>query len=172
MKKLVDRYLASPIFYDTIVAMAIYAGVYFVFSKCSTAEAYPTKETILSIVSNLIGTCVSLAGFILAALTIIVTFKSNLKVKGIEHSDNALELIFSSHHYDKIVKVYRDAILELVILFIILYFVWLFSDLLVNTLTFATVVGVEMTSFTILRSLFILFTILKLEKHTLESKRQ
>jgi glycerol uptake facilitator-like aquaporin len=133
--------------------------------------AKPTKETLLNIISNLIGTCVSLAGFILAALTIIVTFKSNLKVKGIEHSDNALELIFSSQHYDNIVKVYRDAILEFVILSILLYFVWAFSDFLNDSLTFATMIGIEMASFTILRSLFILFKILKLEKHTIDSKR-
>ena len=99
MKKLrnktLDFYLKFPLFSDGILVFILYV----LHNKVSFFEFTLTdKNNQLNILSNLIGTSVSLSGFILAALTIIVTFKSNIKAKKIEESDNPLEMIFSSIH--------------------------------------------------------------------------
>jgi glycerol uptake facilitator-like aquaporin len=113
---------------------------------------------------ELISTSVSLAGFILAALTIIVTFKSNLKAKSIENSDNALDLIFSTGHYDNIVRVFKSSIIELVFCFVALFIVWASTDNLdVIIINKVNVCAILLTSFAIVRSLMVLFMILSLD---------
>lgn len=161
--RILDFYFKMPIVIDVIIAAVIWS-----ISKCKSLLTIKLtdKTNQLNILSNLIGTNVSLAGFILAALTIIVTFKSNLKAKGIEDSDNALELILSSKHYEKIVAVFKAALLEFVLCFIALYFFWTISDnLSIVTIFRVGITGIVLTALTIVRSLFILFVILRLEKH-------
>lgn len=161
--KILDFYFKMPVVIDILIT----AVIWFVSKyKPLFAIKLSDKTNQLNVLSNLIGTNVSLAGFILAALTIIVTFKSNLKAKGIEDSDNALELILSSKHYEKIVVVFKNALLEFVLCFIGLYFFWTISDnLSIATIYRVDITGIVLTALTIIRSLFILFVILRLEKH-------
>lgn len=160
---IVDKYLANPIISDFAIAVIVwYISMYFSIFNFELFD----KSNQINVLSNLISTNVSLAGFILAALTIIVTFKSNLKSKGLEESSNALELLFSSKHYDSIVSIFKKSLLEFVLCFILLYLVYSFSDnLCIETLNRVNVIGIIITSLSILRSLFVLFKILDLEKY-------
>jgi len=150
---------------------AIFVDVFIITSACFLSFYSPLfilvinkKESQIDLLSNLIGTNVSLAGFMLAALTIIVTFKANINVKRIEDSKHALELILSTSHYKKIVNVFRTAILELSILFLLLLSIWVFADeISVSTLFTINCSAIFTTSIAILRSLYILFKILSLE---------
>lgn len=164
LRKVVDVYLAHALGMDSLmVAIAWLTSKYF--------DAVPfeliDKNNQINILGNLISTDIALAGFLLAALTIIVTFKSNLKAKGIEESENALELIFSSKHYNSIIDVFKESIIELVICAIALYIIWASSDnFSIWTINRVNVSGVIITSMTILRSLFVLNIILGLDRHT------
>ena len=164
--KILDRYFAHPILLDGMLSTAVWVvSKNFAWFKFKFAD----KAAQQNVLSNLISTDVSLAGFILAALTIIVTFKSNLRAKNIEEADNAQELIFSSKHYDSIVKVFRKSIIELVLCFILLYTMWLCSEnLSIAAIHRVNTLGVLITSLTIGRSLFILFMILDLSKYKKE----
>ena len=124
------------------------------------------RENQISIIPYIISADVSLAGFILAALTIIVTFKSNLQAKGIEDANNALEFIFSSKHYDSIIKVFKKSLLEFVFCFIFLFFAWTSSDnFSIVQINRIAISGIILTSLAIIRSLYILFVVLDLGKH-------
>src|SRR5258706_11694719 len=95
-RKLVDLYLANTLTFDfMMVTIAWLTSKYFDVIPFELVD----KNNQINVLGNLISTDIALAGFLLASLTIIVTFKSNLKAKGIEESENALELIFSSKHY-------------------------------------------------------------------------
>ena len=168
--KIKDKYLAYPIFIDIIVVAFVWC-----ISKYSPIFIIQleNKENQINLLSNLIGTNVSLAGFILAALTIIVAFKSNVdskiniektRNKQVDVYDNALELIFSSKHYNTIVKVFQKALLELILCFIVLFFLWLLVENLSIWIIYRVNLScVLITSFTIIRSLSVLFLILKLD---------
>jgi len=164
--KILDFYFRTPVVLDFAFAALVWLiSKYKPFFHIKLTD----KANQLNILSNLIGTNVSLAGFILAALTIIVTFKSNLKAKGIEETENALELILSSKHYERIVAVFKKALLEFVLCFVFLYFFWTLADnLSIETIFRIVITGIIITSLTIIRSLFILFIILNLEKHKRE----
>ncbi|PHK34708.1 hypothetical protein VF13_37855 [Nostoc linckia z16] len=160
----IDFYLKHPITIDiviVIIAITVWRFVRLV------PFYFPDKSTVLNIVSSVIGTCVSLAGFILAALTIIVTFRSNLKAKGVEDASNALELIISSGYYNQIVKVYTGAIYEFLIVTFGFYLFWLSIDN-IKSLTILTQVvlsGVFMTAAPVIRSLWVLFSIIGSERY-------
>lgn len=163
INSLIDKYLASPILCDAIIA-----GLVWVASKhfALVNFALTDKSNQINLMTNLIGADVSLAGFILAALTIIVTFKSNVQSKGMNDAMNALELIFSSKHYYRIVQVFKKSLIEFVMCFILLFCAWLSTDnFLIETVYRINVTGIILTTLSISRSLFVLFMILDLEKH-------
>lgn len=113
--KIIDKYFAYPLLIDLVVVIVVWiCSKYFYLFDFQLIN----KENQVNILSNLIETNVSLAGFILAVLTIIVSFKANLKAKGLKDADNALELIFSSKHYYKIVSVFKMALLEFIFCFV------------------------------------------------------
>lgn len=161
--KIIDTYFSFPILFDIVLVAIIWIS--------SNSFAVINFELIdktnqINILPYIISADVSLAGFILAALTIIVTFKSNLKAKGLEDADNALEMIFSSKHYESIIKVFKKSLVEFVLCFIVLFFTWASTDnLSIKTINKIVVSGIILTSFAIIRSLYILFVVLDLDKH-------
>lgn len=123
------------------------------------------KEAQLGILSNIISTDVSLAGFILAALTIIVTFKSNIKVKSMDDASDSLELIFSSKHYPKIKRVFKLAIVEFCVLFVFLYCVWLLNENIeLLDLSIVNVCALITSALIVLRTLAVLFYVIDLDE--------
>ncbi len=160
--KLFDFYLARPIIIDFgLISLFLILTIFLNWFRCVSLSI----EQAGSIYSAVISTCISLAGFILAALTIIVTFRSNLKAKGFDDSKNALDFILSSKMYRQIVLVYRKAILEFIFISLSLFLCWLFASLIKdsNALLAIAVSGVFATSTTIFRSLWVLFKILHAE---------
>lgn len=161
--KVIDKYFAFPIIFDfVIVGIVWFCSKYFSVFDFKLLD----KTNQINIMPYIISADVSLAGFILAALTIIVTFKSNLTVKGIEDSDNALEMIFSSKHYNSIVKVFKKSLVEFILCFVFIFIVWASVDnLSIRTINRINITGILLTTFAIVRSLYILFVILNLTKY-------
>jgi hypothetical protein len=159
---IMDFYLNHSIIIDVCLIVIIWlVSKYYPFIDFKIGE----KGKQLDIISNLIGCSVSLAGFILAALTIIVTFKSNINAKGFEEANNAMEMILSSPHYDGVVKVFKSAIIEFTLCFLILAAFWASSDnLSIWTLYRVNVSALVSISLSIFRSLLILFSIIQMDK--------
>lgn len=122
------------------------------------------KTDELTYIAYLSSSGVTLAGFIIAALTIVISVKSSLKSKGFEESENAMHYILSTHHYKKIVKTFIDSIIELISVFIFLYITWLFSENISEKNIFK---AISISTFGIIaptfRSVLVLFTVLNLE---------
>lgn len=158
----IDVYLRHPIIIDaSLLCTCLLINHY-------SADIITIKFSVdvqINLISNLIGTSVSLAGFILAALTIIVTFKSNISSRPIEITETPLELIFSSVHYHNIVRVFKDSIIELTFCFVALYLLWLNSaSVNADFIYYSNVYGIIFISLSLFRSLLILFTVLSLDK--------
>ncbi|MCZ2479253.1 hypothetical protein [Aquirufa nivalisilvae] len=165
---LIDKYFEFPIIIDLVTVIIFY----FVYNEFSLFDfELIDKSNQINIIPNIIAADVSLAGFILAALTIIVTFKSNIQSKGMNDATNALELIFSSKHYSNIVQVFKKSLVELIICFIFLFFSWLSTDnLSIVTINKINLSGIAITVFSISRSLFVLFKIMDMEKYKSSNK--
>jgi hypothetical protein len=111
MNKILDKYIKHPLLYDLIIVCLFILGKHILSSKNIITITIPI-DTLKSIVSDIISTTISLAGFILASLTIIVTFKDNINHKEIYNKIEAkkeltgMELLFTSKHYKRIVGVF------------------------------------------------------------------
>ena len=136
IKQSVDNYLN----YASIIDAAIICVLWILNSRFSFFEfVHNKKEVNVSIIGNIIGASISLAGFILASLTIIVAIRSNIKSKNPEQAQTPLELFFSVGTFKTIVKVFKIAIIELVICFIISYILWTISANISNEFFFKSI---------------------------------
>ena len=124
-----------------------------------------SKENQVNILSNLISAAVSLAGFLIAALTILITYKLTIKAKTYDEATSPSEMIFVGKHYYNMMAVFRDAIIELLILCLGLYILWASSDnfdaVIINRIVIS---GILLAVLPIFRSLMLLFRLLSLDK--------
>jgi hypothetical protein len=161
MKPIVNLYLRWPIFWDIltgcIVATILGRFLGFPNGKFKVSELQDIQQ-------SFIDTSISLAGFILAVLTIIVTFKANVGYKKIQHTETSLELLFNSNVYFTIVNLLKWTILELIINACLLYYFAIFTNyfleiinLSVLILTFFLVFGA------IFRSLYVMFIVVNFD---------
>jgi hypothetical protein len=160
---LIDKYFEYPILFDLILVILFW----FLSANLSIFNLVLTdKNNQINIIPNIISADFSFAGFILAALTIIVTFRSNIQTKNLNQASNALELIFSTKNYNKIVNVFRLSLIELVLCYIFLFCSWLSIDIFdIWEINRINITGIIITTLSIGRSLFILFIVLDLDKH-------
>lgn len=168
LNKAGDFYFKKPILWDAIVVVLLWVislNISYLLSNLNLPLIKVLdKGTLLNYLSNLVETNVTLAGFIIAALTILVTVKSSLKARGYEDAENALEYIFSTKHYASIIKVFVKSISELVLILIILYVVWLVSENINEKNIYRVLIFSTFGLLTsLLRSLFVLFNVLSLE---------
>ncbi len=162
MNKLIDSYLNNALITD-IVFIGL---IWFANSHLKIIHfTFASREVHLSILSDLISASISLAGFILASLTIIAAIKSNISNKAPETAKNPLELFFSPKNYKRIVEVFQGSIIELTFTFILAYFFWITNENFSDQTIFKIVVSLSfIISISTLRSLVVLFKIIKIEE--------
>ena len=158
VKKVVDSYLYLALPIDALIVAILWLSN----SNLNLIEiTYNLKSTNIEIISNVIGASISLAGFVLASLTIIVAIRSSVKNRKPEEAKNALELFFSIGTYKTIVKVFKIAIIELVFTFIASYCIWLLSANFTNSFMFKCALClIFLLAASTIRSLFVLFLLI------------
>jgi hypothetical protein len=173
MKKLLirlfDGYYARPILYDFLIVTIICVLYWFLTTKYSFA-ILSDEEFIKSFTTDLLNTSISLAGFILASLTIIVTFKDNSEAKKQGLSEDqitrltGLELLFSSKHYATIVKTFLTSVFLLLSGFLVLsLYKFLFSQLPIFIADYLIIISVFIISLTVFRCILLLYNIIRLQ---------
>jgi hypothetical protein len=160
MNKILDKYYNFTFIIDILIILIIWL----ISKYCPFINIVVERSNLLEIISSIIDTSVALSGFILAALTIIITFKSSIKAKGFEKATSAFEMILSSKHYKDIVISFKNSLIELVVIFIALYWSWVYftnidSWYLLNIICSA----ISILSLAISRSLYLLFYIISTE---------
>lgn len=162
MKKFTDFYLNNALFFDSLIIIIIWlANSYLSFIGFRIAE----KKENLGIISDTISASISLAGFILASLTVIASMRSNITNKPPDAARNPLEMFFSDKNYNRIVQVFKDAIIELIIIFILSYFIWIGQENFENYTLLKWIISTIIIIFlSISRTLLVLFTIIKIDR--------
>ena len=170
--KIADKYIRRPLLWDIIICSLMVALFYFLleYKKYYTLDV--DLESLKSNLSDIISTSVSLAGFVLASLTIIVTFKDNIAQKQQEPNPDTnpnniitgVELLFTSKHYKRIVGVFSWAAFILLFLFFIFSGIKMFTKILsIHIIFYSTIVGITLIALTIFRSLLVLYQIIRLQ---------
>jgi hypothetical protein len=166
--KIIDFYLKYAIVIDLFLGcILIYGGK----TRCLIDAKVIADTDFSSFYSNITSSLISLLGFLIAALTVIITFKSNLKAKlTAEEFDrlNELDLIIASKYPD-ILQLFKSALFEYLILLAIISSVWLFTSILDREIQFFILLFCLAAIFTILlRTLAVLFKLLHLDSDPIE----
>ncbi|WP_345094751.1 hypothetical protein [Flavobacterium chungnamense] len=161
-EKILDFYLSNSYVIDIFIVVCLWL----INSYCAIFNLNPSpKLDLTGLISSIISTSISLAGFILAALTIIAALKANIANKSPETAKNPLELFFSKANYSQLTTVFKESIIELVIVTFGLYIIWLLStDFSCSFLFKVLICGIAVVFLSVFRTLLVLFTIMSLEK--------
>ena len=162
---MIDKYLKRPLLYDYIIAFIICAFFYWLIYLGKIN--FPKPENSLSTTTDLATISLTLAGFVLTLLTVLVTFKTGAKIpNGTSNEDIPLfDLFFSTPLYYKTTDLLKGCIKSLIFISILGFSLkLLLSEQLVKYLFFSNVLGLIIIALTLYRSLLILTNIVNLQK--------
>lgn len=158
-----DAYIKIPFIYDTAF-MGVFVGgnelIIRYFESCFLLDV----DTLGNLLNELVSSSISIGGFVIAALTIILTLKDNLKAKQDSYPISALEILFSSRHYKRLVRVFYWS--SFVCVFTFFYFSLLeivYTNLSPKLFMYLTVYGLILTVLAVVRCLFILLLIIEIQ---------
>lgn len=169
MNNLMDKYYAKPIRFDFVIIVLI-CLVYKLLTSKYHFSLLNDSEFVKAFTTDLLNTTISLAGFVLASLTIIVTFKDNTTAKKQSTSDqeasqsSGLELLFSSKHYSTIVKTFSTAVFLLLAGFVVLsLFKFFFTKLPAYFGDYLLIISILIIALSVFRCVLLLYKIIKLQ---------
>ncbi len=166
---ILDLFFSKPFKYDILFATLITAIAYYLnYKRIIDINSY---SNVIKIASDVGKSCITIAGFVLTILTIVVSFKNAIdsktniekELKSIDKISK-IDLFFSSALYFKTVKVLLQSITGLVIVFVLFLFIFLFENSLAQYFKFyATVFGLIIAILIFLRCILTLKLIIKLQ---------
>jgi hypothetical protein len=154
-------YFEYGILFDTLIIAGLLICNVQIYPFLSSLKC---REDIKDITNTFISTCVSIGGFSLAALTIIITIRSNVMAKVDTKPTNALESLFQSTAYFRITRIFKHMILEQVISALALFITWLYFGYKSSVHLHALLFSSYILTTTISRLLYILFFVIETEK--------
>ncbi len=129
------------------------------------------RDSLDALLNELVSSSVSVGGFIIASLTIIVTLKDNVN-KPVEESENGMELIMNSRHYKSIVNIFKVGAWIFVATFLSFSLLEVLKNELSNKLAlYLIMTGLGFTIMALIRCLFILHNIINLQIKANEQKQ-
>lgn len=103
-------YLRRPLLYDLCIALAV-----FLLVQRFGAGLTPRQNQENNIL-YLISVDASLSGFVIAALTILVTVKANTQYKAVDEMKEGVDFLFNTPLYKTLIKVFLLCIVEFVLI--------------------------------------------------------
>ena len=163
---MIDRYLRAPLVWDYALSGLSSLLVYLLIQKGMLQV--PEFLSLSQVASDISTIGLTLTGFILTMLTVLITLKFNSAV-GTEESIenlNGMEIFLATRLYIDTVSYLKRAIASLILISLFGYIVRLFlaekNDIL---LFYFTIVGTIVLTLTTLRCLIILNKVLEVQKH-------
>lgn len=163
MNLLKDKYFKFPLLSDLIVGVILNGLL--LFSIYHKLIVYPTTLVLLQVSTDISTVSLTLAGFILTFLTVLITYKMGSASASHERSiPKLIDIFFNSPLYFKSVTLLQGCIGTLIFSSILGFLLKLFlKESALQYLLYSNVFGIVMVITTLSRSLFILRGILKFQ---------
>jgi len=159
---ILDLYFKRPLFWDYLLSSFFSCCLFFAYSFKKISV--PQNQDSYSLTGDLTNIALTIAGFILTILTLLITFKENSSNE-INIKEKKFNKFFGTPYYDESVKHLKNCIKSIILIASLGFFLKLF--LLINFrvyLFFFNVLGIIIITLTIIRCLLILGNILELQK--------
>ncbi|PYF70579.1 hypothetical protein B0O44_1085 [Pedobacter nutrimenti] len=160
-----DRYFKKPLLYDYLIAIIFCMIVYKFYHE--QILVLPKSEAIMSMASDLTTISLTLAGFILTLLTVLITFKSGSRVtrENYTEDDPLFDIFFASEMYFKTVSLLKNCVKSLIFITVLGYSLKiLLPEQHYICIYFFNIVGLIIIVLTLWRSLLILTKIINLQR--------
>lgn len=162
---MMDSYFKRPLLWDYLCGVLIASSLIFLYKR--GILSLPKEEYLYGVVSDIATISLTLAGFILTLLTVLISYKSTAKkiVGSAAANDAVYDIFFSTSLYFQTVIHLKNAIKSLTILALSGYILKLFVSNHNAFILFAyNSLAVIVICFTLWRCLLILSKIIKLQK--------
>lgn len=164
---IVDIYFKRPYLWDYFVAILLSIFGFFLHHKSVISK--PTADQSISITTDIVNISLTMSGFILTLLTVLITFKSGSKITKIEvdSKENLFELFFATGFYHQTVRHLKNCIKSLIIVAIVGFIFKLFPiESFKNDIFYFNIAGLTIVIMTIFRCLLILDKVMDLQKES------
>lgn len=164
MRRLLDIYFRSPILNDFIISFVAILSAQCLVRTCIVN--IPPTDRLYSTVSDVCTVSLTMAGFILTLLTVLISFKSTSKIdpESIKSNDKVFDIFFVSSLYFQTVKILKNAIIALTLIALCGYLLKIFfNSPEMPVLFFYCIFSVTVVILTILRSVMILSMVIKMQ---------
>ncbi|TSD63974.1 hypothetical protein FFF34_015540 [Inquilinus sp. KBS0705] len=162
---MINSYFRRPLVWDYTLALAVCGTTYYLCHK--NILILPKPQYTITTASDLSTIALTLAGFILTLLTVLITFKSGSSIDNRSKMDDhtVFEIFFATNLYFETVKHLKNCVKSLTIISVIGYSLKLFlNEDNHKYIYFFNVLGLIIIALTLWRSLLILTKIINLQK--------
>lgn len=162
---MIDIYYRRPLLYDYSIAILVNVSLYVLYRH--QLITLPTNDVNLTMATDVATIALTLAGFILTLLTVLITFKAGAKIPNATNQQELplFDLFFSTHYYYDTVNHLKGAIKSLLFISVLGFsFKLILRCDGLAYLFFCNVGGILIIVATLLRSLLILTKIVDLQK--------
>lgn len=162
-EKLLNFYFRRPLFCDSIFFSSLVLINELAISKYKEIIVL-NRNTLNNLLNELVSSSISIAGFIIAALTIILTIKDNVNAKEKNSVNSGLKLLLTSKHYKSILDVFYNTSFIFVSTFFYFSLIEIFDGSLSDKVEMYLILfGLIVTTLGTFRCLYILKSILYLQ---------
>lgn len=165
LSSVLDWYFKRPVLIDYIFSIIICLLLFWL--EKNKGLKFPEETKVMGLSSDIGTIGLTVSGFILTLLTILITLKNgeDSSNKPITENSTPFQVFFASPLYFESTKILKGAVYSLVLISIANYFTKiLISKHHIDILFFVNITGLIIISTTFLRSLLILSSIIKMQK--------
>lgn len=162
---ILDKYFKNPIFWDYFLASLVSGVLIYLYRK--GLVCLPIIDRSVSTTSDLANVGLTLAGFILTLITVLITFKSSSKITKNNYSDTdkVFDLFFASDLYFTTIRILKNCIKSLIFVSVCGYCLKLgMSQENIGLIFFYNVFAIIIVGLTVWRCLIVLTKILQLQE--------
>lgn len=170
---IIDRYFKNPILIDYTLAIILATGLFVL--RAQYKFCIPKLEQSLSVVTDLTTISLTLAGFILTLLTVLITFKSGSKVQELkaDSKESIFDQFFATGLYFDTVRHLKNCIKSLIFIGFIGFTLKLGLAALFKTdIFYFNTFSIVVVFLTTYRCLLILGAVLNLQKESFDKFKQ
>lgn len=162
---MLDSYFRRPVLYDYLLAFIACGGLFYFYH--SQGFVLPNEAHAFDTATGISTIALTLAGFVLTLLTVLITFKTGAKIPNRTSYEGIplFDLFFSTKLYFQTTNLLKGCVKSLIFVAVLGFSLKiLLSDCYIKYISFFNILGLIIIVMTLWRSLLLLTKIINLQK--------
>uniref|UniRef100_UPI0032177FFD hypothetical protein n=1 Tax=uncultured Draconibacterium sp. TaxID=1573823 RepID=UPI0032177FFD len=160
-----EEYFKRPILYDYLISLAIIT-VIIILEYLDKVEI-PTYKISVDLASDIAAIGLTVSGFILTIVAILITLKSGqiLSEEKLSNKSNAFKIFLASPLYGRSIDILKNGVISLIVISMILYFIKTgLNQSILKHIFYFNILGLLLIIGTFIRCFYVLGLIIKMQK--------